>query len=215
MTTIGAKSTYSAEIDTPSTDDISKYASSIDDSSTLNAKDFIAGASDEEVQDLAAGILEQLGIENPTQEMLDDVATLIKINAKKATDDTSISNFVTDVIVSLQEAAGEDDTLTEDELETGITQEAKEVLASDNAQFSSDADDSSLYDFLNDVLLSIGNGNNLTEDDAALLNELLGLEDEALAKQIIEQTGGNVDNILEFIASSEEYTANITDDEVA
>ena len=197
---------YDIDIETPNNAEILKYATSIDDTSELNAKDFIAGASDKDINALATGILDELGIENPTAEMIEDVATLVKIQAKKSTDDVSIASFVSNVITSLQEATGEDSILTEDELETGITQEAKEVLASENAQFASDADTDSddLYTFLNDILTSINGGNALTADDAPLLNELLGLDDENLASIIIENTDGNIESILEFIASSED-----------
>lgn len=165
--------------------------------------------NDDIIEELATEILEKLEIESNDPAILDDVKTLIKIQAKNFHQDASITVFAEHIIQSLQDYA-EDEELTEDELETGIIQSTKEVLESEKTQFTVGNDDGSLYEFLADTLLAISDGEDVIGSEyAPLLADLLGV-DESLADEIIEATSGNINDILSLIGSSESLISDDT-----
>ncbi len=157
------------------------------------AKEFFK--TEENADTLAAELAQDLGFGNDP-DMIEDIATLIKLHAKNISNEVSIKDFIADVIETLQGMAN-DDILTEDELNTGIIQEAKEVSKSSGTQ----KDDALLHDFLTDELREIaGDDGKLEEKDATQIAKLLGVTEEE-AMEYINGNNGTVEAVVDDIVA--------------
>jgi hypothetical protein len=157
------------------------------------AKEFFK--TEENADKLAAELAQDLGFGNDP-EMIEDITTLVKLHAKHISGDVAIKDFITDVIETLQGIA-KDENLTEDELDTGIIQEAKEVSKSSGTQ----KDDALLRSFLTDELKDIaGENKKLEEKDAEKIAKLLGVTEEE-AKKYIEHNKGVVNDVVDDIVA--------------
>lgn len=155
------------------------------------AKEFFK--SEENADKLAAELAQDLGFGNDP-EMIEDIATLVKLHANQVTSNVSIEKFVADVIETLQDIA-KDDTLSADELDTGIIQEAKQV----NKSATTEKDDALLRSFLTDELKQIaGDDGKLEEKDAEKISKLLGVTEEE-AMKYINGNNGKVETVVDDI----------------
>ncbi|MFT6212531.1 MAG: hypothetical protein ACJARD_000655 [Alphaproteobacteria bacterium] len=155
---------------------------------------------------LAAEIVADLDL---GEALIPDIIALIKVQAHSG-DHTDIESFLSNIISTLQDIAGADEQVSENELDQGIVEEGRQFIK--NADANSFSDESELRSFLSDVLISIADESGVLKiDDAELLAEFLGI-DENLAVNMITATHGNIDQILDLIASSEEMkNSNLED----
>ncbi len=138
---------------------------------------------------LASEIAHDLGIND--SEMIGDIATLIKIQARNISDNTNIETFINHIIATLKEIANADNVLDKDELGTGVTQAQKEVVGLENT--------SKIYETMVNGLEGIAD--NGVIKNAKELSDVLGIDTE-LAQDIIDVTDGQVDDILELVTSA-------------
>ncbi|MFT6263448.1 MAG: hypothetical protein ACJAQ0_001316, partial [Dasania sp.] len=155
---------------------------------------------------LAAEIVADLDL---GEALIPDIIALIKVQAHSG-DHTDIESFLSNIISTLQDIAGADEQVSENELDQGIVEEGRQFIK--NADANSFSDESELRSFLSDVLISIADESGVLKiDDAELLAEFLGI-DENLAVNMITATHGNIDQILDLIASSEKMkNSNLED----
>ncbi len=191
MTSINIKSVNADNLATDIVEDKDNFHLEVGQTAETPAKEFFK--TEENADTLAAELAQDLGFGNDP-EMIEDIATLVKLNAKNISGEVSIKDFIAEVIETLQGIA-KDDTLTEDELGTGIIQEAKEVNKSEGTQ----KDDALLRSFLTDELTEIaGDNKKLDEKDAEKISKLLGVtEEEAIA--YINGSKGTVEAVVENI----------------
>jgi hypothetical protein len=148
------------------------------------AKEFFK--SEEKAEELATELAKDLGFDCD-DDMIADITTLIKLHAKTVTKEVSIEAFVTDIILTLQEIA-KDDALSEDELDTGITQEMKKVQ---------EADDALLRTFLKEEFEDIagGKGKKLDLEDAEKISKLIGITEKE-AEEYIKNNDGKIEGVV-------------------
>lgn len=147
-------------------------------------------ADDVKAQELATELAADLGF-GEDDEMIADITTLVKLHAKNVNEKVTIEEFVTNIIETLQQIAGDDGTIEDND----TSLDKSKVVP--NA-----TEEEMLRQFLKNEFEDIAGGEDkiLDAEDAEKIAKLLGV-DKKEAEDYINNNKGKVDDVVNDIVN--------------